>query len=200
MTRPLAAELAFGFATGLAAVPLRLPDGRSVRFRGKADRVDIGMDGTIYVADYKTGSSRNFKDLSPEDPTVRGTKLQLPVYGVAAQLHQVAPDAPVVAEFWFVTEKGGFGRKGIAVTPDVLDAVGHTLATMVDGIEGGVFPNRPTTMSTFNVWIDCHPCEPDALGVVELRRAWDRKRRDPALAPYADFAEPDGAAEAEADA
>ena len=40
------------------------------------------------------------------------------------------------------------------------------------------------------MWIECDSCDPDGLGVTELRTRWDRKRRDPAFAPYADLAEP----------
>src|SRR5207237_666429 len=55
-TRPIATERPFGFAPGAAdAVPLALADGRSVRFRGKADRVDRADDGSLHIVDYKTG-------------------------------------------------------------------------------------------------------------------------------------------------
>ena len=41
-------------------------------------------------------------------------------------------------------------------------------------------------------------CDPDGLGTVELRQHWERKRHDPAMARYADLAEPaDHGAEAE---
>ena len=189
-SRPVAAELAFGLPSApLDAVPLRLPDGRSVRFRGRADRVDRGEDGTLHVVDYKTGSGRDVEKLCAEEPDLRGTKLQLAVYGVAGALHAGTPGAPVRSEYWFVSDKGRFRRIGYHVTPEVLERVGRTLATMVDGIEAGVFPARPTPGST-RFWVDCHACDPDALGVVELRRRWDRKRLDPAVAPYAELAEP----------
>jgi hypothetical protein len=38
--------------------------------------------------------------------------------------------------------------------------------------------------------VECAACDPDGLGVTELRRAWDRKRSHPQLAPYARLAEP----------
>jgi hypothetical protein len=44
-------------------------------------------------------------------------------------------------------------------------------------------------LSTY-LWIDCHVCNPDGLGTAELRKQWDRKRHDPALARYAALAEP----------
>ena len=202
-TRPLAAELAFGFpGAPLEAVPIGLPDGRAVHFRGLADRVDVGDDGTVHVVDYKSGGAKAFERLCADDPDLRGTKLQLAVYGAAgARLLATVPGAEagaVHAEYWFVSAKGGFGRVGYTVTPSILERVGRNLSTMVAGIEAGVFPARPAATTNFR-WVDCHHCDPDALGVTELRRAWDRKRADPALALYADLAEPfdDAGADAE---
>jgi RecB family exonuclease len=185
-TTPVAAELAFGIGRNLGPVGLVLPDGRAVRFRGKADRVDTADDGTLHVVDYKSGRSDKYKDLSEQAPDQQGRRLQLAVYGAAARLHQDRPDAPVRSEYWFVSTKGKFERKGYPVTADVLTRVSRTLGTMVAGIEAGVFPNYPTSMST-SLWVDCHYCDPDNLGVTELRRQWQRKQSDPALAPYAEL-------------
>lgn len=196
-TRPVAAELEFGVrGSALDSVRLALPDGRSVHFRGLADRLDLAADGTLHVVDYKTGGSQDYKELSEEEPDLRGRKLQLAVYGAAARRHHGTPDTPVRAEYWFVSAKGNFKRIGYSVTPAVLDIVGATLGTMVKGVEGGVFPNHPTAAST-TPWVECWFCDPDNLGVTELRRYWSRKRTDPALAVFADLAEPLAAVEAE---
>ena len=190
-TRPIAAELAFGVrGSHLDAVPLKLPDGRSVHFRGRADRVDIADDGTLHVVDYKSGGlSQGFADLSEEEPDLRGRKLQLAVYGTAARQHHGTQNTAVRAEYWFVSAKGNFKRIGYPVTPVVLSRVGKTLGTVVEGIEKGVFPNHPTAGST-SPRVECWFCDPDNLGIAELRRRWDRKRMDPALALFADLAEP----------
>jgi ATP-dependent helicase/nuclease subunit B len=188
--RPIAAELAFGLkGATVDAVPLELPDGRVLRFRGKADRVDLAADGSVYIVDYKTGRHDAFSKLSEETPDLRGTKLQLAVYGSAARVHQHDPTADVVAEYWFVSQKSGYRRLGYHVTDDVLARVGETLGRIVDGIEAGVFASHPTVVSS-SPFVQCAACDPDALGVTELRHAWERKRFDPALAPYADLAEP----------
>lgn len=189
-SHPYAAELAFGFGEGeIDAVPLALPDGRVVRFRGKADRVDVDEDGGIHVVDYKTGKPDSYRSLSPENPDLDGTKLQLPVYATAARLHQARPDAPVHAEYWFISGRGRYERHGYLVTDELLEQFGRRLAAIVDGIEAGVFPAHPTATST-SLWVDCHYCDPDALGVSDLRRSWDRKRCDPAMAIYAQLVEP----------
>ena len=92
------------------------------------------------------------------------------------------------AEYWFVSSKGKFARHGYDVTDGVLEKVGVTLSAIVEGIEAGVFPNRPSTDA--KPWVECHACDPDALGTADLRRAWDRKKDHSLLAGYADLAEP----------
>ena len=102
-------------------MPLALPDGRAVRFRGRADRLDMAEDGTLHVVDYKTGRHDAYRSLSAEEPDQQGRRLQLAVYGAAARAHHGTPDAGVQADYWFVSSKGKFSRKGYPVTPEVLD-------------------------------------------------------------------------------
>ena len=143
-TRPIEAELAFGFPKDLlGAVALDLPDGRQVQFRGKADRVDVAGDGTLHVVDYKTGKVGDYKDLSEDNPDGQGRRLQLPVYGEAARQSQGAPDATVRAEYWFVSTRGNFERVGYSVTPEVLEHVGATLSSIVAGDRSGSISAPP---------------------------------------------------------
>ena len=187
---PVAAELAFGVPNSeLGPVSLSLPDGRSVEFRGYADRVDVGADGTIHVVDYKTGRPDDYSKLSEDNPDDLGRRLQLAVYGQAARMLVGTPDAEVRAEYWFVSTKGAFRRIGYSVTPDVLARVGKTVGMIVAGIEAGVFPNHPTASST-NPWVECVFCDPDGLGVVELRRQLDRKQSDLGLALFRNLVDP----------
>jgi ATP-dependent helicase/nuclease subunit B len=188
--RPLAAELDFGLpGSELGAVEVPISAGRSLSFRGAADRVDRADDGTLRVVDYKTGRPDDYRALSPDNPDDRGTHLQLPVYGLAARAAFDAPEAPVVAEYWFVTDRDELTPVGYAVTDDVLERVGDTLGVIVDGIHAGVFPARPTATSS-DPFVRCRYCDPDGLGVTDARRAWERKRHDPAVAGYAALAEP----------
>jgi ATP-dependent helicase/nuclease subunit B len=187
-TRPVAAELAFGLPhADLGTVPIDIPGGRSVHFRGLADRVDIADGGTIEVIDYKTGRPDDFRGLSEDNPDDQGQKLQLTVYGQAARMLRATPDAPVRAEYWFVSARGKFERIGYYVTNEVLARVGETVGTMVSGIEGGVFPPYPTASSTA-IFIECPFCDPDGLGVADLRRQFDAKRSDPAMSVFNDLA------------
>jgi RecB family exonuclease len=195
-TRPVAVELPFGMnGSPLGPATLVLADGRSIAFRGKADRLDLADDGGLHVIDYKTGRSTDYRSLSELAPDQAGRKLQLAVYGAAAQAYcHHHPGIPAQAEYWFITTKGDFRTIGYAVTPTVLEAVGKTLATVASCIERGVFPARPTATATS--WTDCEFCDPDGLGATQLRRQWERKRADPALAVYADLAEPERSADA----
>lgn len=192
-TRPVAAELAFGFRDSrVGTVSIPLPDGRSVAFRGKADRVDAAADGTLHVIDYKSGASDRYRALGEDNPDLGGRKLQLPVYGQAARALLGTPEAPVRAEYWFTSAKGQYRRIGYRVTEEVLEHVGETLGGIVAGIEAGVFPATPSATSTTpSARSDCCYCDPDRLGVVDLRRAWDRKKTDPLFAPFAPLLRPD---------
>jgi RecB family exonuclease len=191
-TVPDAVDVGFGFGDGLDAVTIPLSRGRTLRVRGRADRLDRAVDGRVHVTDYKTGRSARFAKLSEDNPVAAGTKLQLPVYGLAGRLHVGDPGAPVRADYWFTSAAGGWQRIGYELTDEVLAHTVAVLDTIVDGIEAGVFPARPLALaSTANAYrVDCPACDPDGLGTVELRAAWDRKRHDPALATYADLAEP----------
>lgn len=186
---PRAAEFSFGSdPKGVSTVAIALSDGRSVEFRGKADRLDITESGRLEVVDYKTGSTRDYQALSADEPDGRGRRLQLVVYALAARRYVGIPDAPVAARYWFITRKASFQTKGYEVTEEVLERVGRTIETMVEGIEGGVFPNYTTVAST-TPWVDCAYCDPDALGVGDVRRQLERKRSDPALAAFLRLAE-----------
>ena len=188
--RPLAAELEFGFPRArLGTVALDLPDGRAVNFRGFADRVDVADDGTLHVLDYKTGKADPYRGLSEESPDAQGQLLQLAVYGQAARLLHGTPETPVRAEYWFVSSRGRFERLGYAVTPAVLAHIGETLQAMVNGIEAGVFPPYPTAQST-SPWVECPYCDPDGMGVAELRRQYEHKQADSAMDPFVNFAHP----------
>jgi len=185
-TRPLAAEHSFGQSED-DAVEIRLDDGRALRFRGSADRIDEGPDGGLLVLDYKTGRADEYRRLSPDNPDEGGTRLQLAVYAQAARAAVGRPDAPVRSEYWFVSERGGFERYGYAVDDAVLAKVTATLGAIVGGIEQGAFPPHPDDQ--FRPFVLCPYCDPDGMGVAELRRQWERKRDDPTVAAYALLAE-----------
>jgi ATP-dependent helicase/nuclease subunit B len=192
-SRPLAAEHTFGFGDGAPPVEITLDDGRVLRFRGSADRIDVTDHGGLVVLDYKTGRADDYRRLSAENPDDGGTRLQLVVYAQAARAFAGRPDAPVTSEYWFVSDRGGFSRLGYSVDDKVLAQVTTTLGTIVAGIERGAFPAHP--IESFPPYIPCPYCDPDGMGVAELRRGWQAMRDDPGLSPYADLVEPREVAE-----
>jgi ATP-dependent helicase/nuclease subunit B len=191
-TRPVAVELTFGLpGAQLPAVELELPDGRTVCFRGKADRLDVAADGSVEILDYKTGRGDDYAELSRENPGASGRHLQLPVYALAARAH-LGAHVTVRARYWFATSRGGFRRRGFEVDDEVLERFKTTIRHIVTGIEMGLFPNLPPDAGRQTA-ARCPYCDPDGLGVTQLRRQLLAKREDPVLAPLLTLLEPERA-------
>ena len=91
-----------------------LTDGRTIRFVGRIDRIDQLPDGSLIVTDHKTGKADQYRAVGPDDPTLGGTRFQLPVYAAAAQALTSQPDALVRAEYAFL-RRGQFQRIGVDV-------------------------------------------------------------------------------------
>ncbi|MCY3951648.1 MAG: PD-(D/E)XK nuclease family protein [bacterium] len=209
---PIAGEFSFGMPTDEAGpLPVRLASGEEVLLRGRIDRVDRTSRGGLIVVDYKTGKvTADIRKLPkgsgaahnhPEDVEVdfvqRGTLLQLPVYGRAAQATQHRGRGPVNAYYWFVSADDGSEVRGFQVTEAVQRRFDEVVATIVGGIETGVFCDRPEPGDgRYSTW--CDYCNADRLGTNDRRREWERKRGLPELGPYRDLAEPNDDAGAEA--
>jgi ATP-dependent helicase/nuclease subunit B len=186
--RTIATELRFGFADGSTpAVALALSDGRTLRFRGAADRVDRTAGGALWVIDYKTGRPHG---LDPDDPTAAGRLLQLPVYAHAARSAFGEVTTPVGASYWYVSTKGGFRWAELVLNPKVDARVDDVLRAIVDGIDAGAFPCRVDPPTTWTRRVRSYT-DPDARGTRERFREWRRKRTAPELAGYVALAEPD---------
>ncbi|MYH98653.1 MAG: hypothetical protein F4124_04405 [Acidimicrobiia bacterium] len=200
-----ASELAFGMPDDeLEAVAVPLPSGRTVRFRGRADRVDKGWGDTLLVTDYKTGKADPYKDLDEDsrnwDPVLRGTRLQLPVYGLAALAHVDDSTDSVSTQYWFVTSDQQFKTHGYRLNSQVMDRFRSVIDTIADGIECGVFCDRPQpdrTEGPFSQY--CDYCNADRLGTQERRRAWANMQGQAELADYWHLAESPHGFDPEAD-
>ncbi len=188
----LGSEMTFGM-NGAEPVEVPIGDGRTIRFRGSADRVDQADDGTLVVVDLKTGSTRRYRGLDA-DPVLGGTKLQLPVYAYAARQRWGDDGTPVEAAYWFVRKDRGT-RIDVRLTPEVERRYADTLAVIADSIAAGLFPQRPPETPSWG-FVECPYCDPDGAGHKEARSRWERKRHDPALYAYVALAEPDALAEA----
>lgn len=187
---PMAAELGFGQpGSDREAVTVGIGGGRAVRLRGSIDRVDATGEEGLVVIDYKTGSDRSYKDLSPHDPSLGGRRLQLVLYAEAARAMHARTGAPVRADYWFVSAKGGFRARGYDVTDEVRSRVLETVGAVADGIAAGLYPPRPEPPQ-WRPFVPCRFCDPDGLGTRDQWNNWTRKLADPDIRPYLAVAEP----------
>lgn len=185
-------ELAFGLGRderdqGPVEVPV---SGGTVKFRGSADKVDRGSDGTLYVTDLKTGRSTKYAGLK-DDVVAGGTRLQLPVYALAALRDLASGDIDQArAQYWFV--RGGDRGKRIEVALDdtTTQLYSAALGRLVDGIAGGLFPGKVGKEPGF-AYVECPWCTPDGIGHAEARGTYERKRSAPALRDLMTLIDPD---------
>ena len=193
-----ASELAFGMPDSeLGPVVVKLPDGQEVHFRGRADRVERDEANGLMVTDYKTGNATSYRKLEKGrqgddwDPVLRGTKLQLPVYGLAARSHVDNPDAPVRTQYWFITSDQQFKAFGYDLDDEVMDRFCSAVGTITKGMENGVFCDRPDPNQTDGRFSQrCEYCNSDRLGTQDQRRAWERKQDRDELSEFRILAEP----------
>lgn len=184
-----AAEVRFGRGADVPPAALRLDDGRTIHLTGSIDRIDVTADGRLHVIDHKTGRSDRYRaEVTADDPVAGGTRLQLPVYGLAARQMMGDPAAPVRVAYSFPTSTGGFTEVGIDLDDGVLARFRAVVTEIVDGIEGGVFVARPEPGT--RPWVACSSCDPDGLGTGDRRQEWERKRHDATLHRYAALVEP----------
>jgi len=191
---PLAVEVPFGLDDdGPPAVPVDLGDGVRVAFRGRIDRVDRAPDDShLSVVDYKTGSHDDPAVIA-EDPVVRGTRLQLAVYALAARA--AYGDVPVHAEYWFTRHEGRYPSAGFELDDHNLRRVHEVLRIAVESVRAGLFPARPGKESYFGGYDNCRRCDFDRLCGVDRAAHWERKRSDPRIHEYVHLAEADTDAE-----
>jgi ATP-dependent helicase/nuclease subunit B len=193
------AEGAFGMpprdgAAPWAAPVVELSDGRSVRFRGRVDRVDRSPDG-VTVYDYKTGKSDKFAPIAKDDPVVRGTKLQLAIYAIAVrEALGLAPGVAVRAYYWFVRESERFQQIGYEFN-EAREARFHAvLETIVTNIAAGLFPQAPGKTGNRKPE-NCSYCPYDRICPAGDRgRGWEERKLIPELAGLRGLMEPDAAA------
>ena len=179
--RPVAAERDFN----LIEVPIS--GDRILHLRGSIDRIDQAQDRSLEIIDYKTGKHDDYKNLTEQNPHDGGKRLQLYIYALAGR--DQFPDAPSATAYYWFTKTDRL--IGYPVTESVEQEVSAAIRTIVDGIEAGVFPAHPSAKAPR--WVECWYCAPDGLSSTQLRSDWERKRDDPALAPYADLCEPEAA-------
>jgi RecB family exonuclease len=182
---PLAVELSFGNGEDdVPAVAVALADGRHVRFRGRADRVDRDAEGTLVVSDYKTGKQTGISKLSG-DPLDGGKRLQLPLYALAART-AFGWNGPVTARYWMVSSERAAARYHLELTAAVERHFGEVVARIARGVDAGCFPAIPGSPRDVG-FEGCMWCDFDVVCPATRDRQWTAKRDDPELAPVADL-------------
>ena len=191
---PVAVELRFG-AEGEAPVELDVGRGRRLAFKGIVDRIDRVPGGDrVVVYDYKTGKPDSFRSVEYDgeegDLTARGTKLQLPIYALAARAQW--PEATIDVRYWFVGRRGEGKIYGGPFDEAAEARFSDVVTTVVDGIELGRFPANPGADDwRFGQWTheNCSWCDFDRVCPTSRGESWVRLREAPELVDYVRLAE-----------
>jgi ATP-dependent helicase/DNAse subunit B len=183
MSRPVEIERKFGLGKkgGYPPVVLTTKDGHQISFRGIIDRVDADASRSrLWVMDYKTGSTYPYKDMKEDNLLGAGRHLQLPVYALAVR-NQFGGMCDVKAMYWFVTTKGNFEMKTVALS-EVEEDLGEIVRIIASGIERGLFPANPGISGESND--NCTYCDYECICPANCDIAWERKSQDPQLSEY----------------
>ncbi len=173
--RPAGVEWRFGEAVE-RPVALELPDGRTVRFAGRLDRVDVTPSGPRII-DYKSGGGGTERNHIKERLSV-----QLPVYRLAFRQAGGGDHASITCLYRLVTRRGGF--EDLVLPQDEVASTRRLralVATAVALVDAGMFPR--TTRQR------CEYCDVRyACGVSGWARA--RKREHELLDPVCELQSP----------
>ncbi len=169
---PVSYELSFGFPESGNQVPLSLPSGEKLYFRGRIDRVDRS-GSRIRVIDYKTGRKR-IKDES----LAGGEALQLPVYLLAAGHIFKLPQLEEAEAYAYHISPAGvktvlFSGKPWPQKERLLQ---ETAAALYGGITAGHFFPYPNP--------GCRFCDYRAVCGPEIERTFRLKAADPVLEAF----------------
>jgi ATP-dependent helicase/nuclease subunit B len=184
---PLAVELSFGDdESATPPVVIDLADGRSVQFRGRADRVDRGPGGELVVSDYKTGRQTGISKLGSSDPLDGGRRLQLPLYALAARQAFGGEGEAVLARYWMVSAERSATYFQLELDDRLERHFADVVGRIARGIDQGCFPAIPGAPRE-NTFEGCMYCDFDRVCPASRDRQWAAKRGAPALAPVDDL-------------
>jgi RecB family exonuclease len=164
--RPRDVEWSFGAAAD-RPVTLEVSGGRTVRFKGRLDRVDASPTGARII-DYKTGRGATEARLLKD-----GLSVQLPVYQMAIRQAGEEEDVDIVCLYRLVTRRGGFEE--VPLPGDEATAgrrLRNLVAEAVALVDAGLFPRSTAGR--------CEYCDVGyACGATDWTRA--RKREHESL-------------------
>ncbi len=181
---PAATELGFGRQApdgSVVQIPFEVTTSRgatSVLLAGSIDRLDERGDAQR-VTDYKTGKPPESEDRPTEDdPTISGTRFQLPLYAAAAEASHDLPVREV--RYWYCTERGEFEQISLDITVDVMAKVREDVGNLVDALQRGWFPLKGGRGSSRDL--------AKLIGGTELDRAWEQLSQQVPIASHPAFA------------
>ena len=178
--QPRHSEYAFGFDG--PPVALALPDGGEVRFRGFIDRVDVAQDGRrAVVMDYKTGSSRQYREDGGRSPdggeTAAAARVRACSAGDAAA--GCGPARRVLGSFLLTADTFAFP---LPSTP-LRRSSGIRYRPSRKGVRGGIFPANPGPPG-FGGPENCRYCDFQRICPTNKLALWARKGDSPQAAAY----------------
>jgi hypothetical protein len=162
-------------------IEAKAPGGQ--RFTGFIDRIDGSPGGdAVWIVDYKTGQRLGE---NPSDPLAGGTRLQRPVYLLAA------PDGTrATALYWYITERGGFAQERYAATAATAALFAETLDAISDGVRSGSFPAVPGELNEHrDKFGNCLFCDFTRICGRARGEDFERKASDAGVAPWAGVAQ-----------
>lgn len=168
------------------AVDVDVASGQTVSFRGYVDRVDVAP-GRVRIIDYKTGRKID-GSITAGNRLDAGRRVQLAVYGLAVRRQEEretgrAPEAEAL--YWYTSTKGGFGKTGVTLTPELEAAFIEVVDTINTGVRAGCFPQVPGDFQDFrNRCENCLYCEYDAVCPSGRDVLAATKRASAAMAPF----------------
>ena len=193
-TSPVAGRDGVRHRRGASRPSARLRGGRRSAFRGDADRVDRDPDGAMVVTDYKTGRTAATSKLE-RDPVDRGRRLQLPIYGLAAQA-PLRGDGPAAHRVLVrLRHAAASTRSATTSTTAVPDGSCRGRRRSPTASPAATFPGRPgePDRPASPSWDNCRYCEfdrdlPDRPGRAvaeqrERRPSWPPTSRWPRATP-----------------
>ena len=140
-------DVEYGFGEAEPAT-YTLIDGRTIRLRGRADRIDADGDASLRVVDYKTGSPTPYRPNPKSGPFNGGRLIQPAAYAEAIGASLQRPVTQF--EYRFPTERGG--NAIVAFDASHLAATRSVVTALVDHVADGRF--LPTTDEH-----DCRYCD-----------------------------------------
>ena len=164
--RPIGVEVPFD------NLLIELPDGTTLHFRGRIDRVDSRPEGIVAI-DYKTGGFRkraeDYRD---------GSALQLPIYLQAAAREFGGDPLSAEAEYWYATRKGEFARSGLtgAQVVDNTAFIG-ALASIAAGVQRGRYFPYPGKAIGGRRRPNCTFCDFVSTCATDVDRRFEAKAR-----------------------